>query len=1369
MKLQSQKNHNCKSKGSALILTMVLTVLLAAIGVTFLMLARVDEAVTSNLSQEKELKAAVDSIIGTISNELVLDTPGVAAQEYYDYPGDKDTWLAAIEPYAEAYEADETNTYWAQITDLTGYIKREFGPMAANNMSVDPPGISKIIKEYPEIIRDSMTGEYKYRAGAGFGKFTDGQPADADGDGIADSKWIELDEIKTGKGKPIYAAIRVIDNCGMVNVNTAIACDPEAKYSKMNDGSSLTHIDFAGLVGRDNSQGVTEIMEDEVTPSKPASLSYLLKGWNASSDVKISGRLTDSNLETFSAEDSAWWDTEIDNDWWEDIGESDSDALSGIDYIDDYFSWRWGNNANNSMRFGIAEELALRERFCVKRDSISRIESLWPWRDGLGYQQGIYDGTSPSGSGTVANGARLSDWIARLADVRRITDPSVDPKFKDADKRHWLTTYSFDRIIDPDGRKQINLNIDISEDAKRLDQYDFPRPDFNNSADRINRSEMMARALYLTFVKALSKNKDIDADGVNPKEITRSELRKLGQLAVNIVDQRDKDVDITRLSLAMPEYLNSSSFDSVLHDEFKYLYTDATQNKSEFIEGYGWYDDETDLNLENAYDPNFYDPNSVVYGIEPHPVISGVAVHYDAFGISDLDGDGEVGDVDDWTLVDWGNDTTIWDQAYAKYAIELYNPYDFTLNLPVNDDYRLVLWNRVDDQPYRTISLFSEARVVSILPRSFVLVTNDSMYWKGSHFVENAADTVAPSSINFEFTAPVTHTDREAGHTQRTISNYAIRTPGEILLARDVEGVRVYLDRYTIDPTTVHWDVEAADGVTKYEQRLTMPLVTNPPVTHSDPLRNDIDDLDLFERQNRWWDMVNPVPVTYLSYEDGDSTAINFIARERTVLEVPDSVREDRFTRFDPSMVTKRWLETDASLPPANTLHETDYLRGEQDGVGVKDTIEKVTKGYKNRPIAEFTTVGDISRIWTVGPQRWELVHDKMKTVSRDYRLLLDNQFSDDPTPVYDPGEAGSSFSQYMNWNYANHEDPNNWARNGVAPADPNSWEDYAFTPGDYVRVLQYSGHEEYMRIDLRNPRLSNIFQYVTAFDPSRDYIDNDGDGIADPKFDTMPHEWEFKNEDRSEWKIPGRINVNTAPWYVVAQLPWVKVNDSNPNIIPNFDDADQYKLVNAICAYRDKRQVQSFSGSGSSGPDYSAANNARYKVMKSRIIDDSLVGKDDVREERGFASIGEIALVVNSSAEEYSIDKLGRDSKDIKFLPDLVTNVRDDLAVIDPNSTSLAGDNAEDDFEEKDMIFSRLSNLATVRSDTFTAYILVRLGENGPQKRVIAILDRSDVYPEYDDNGKNLSQEAVEDNKPPKTVGRVKIVGYKQIGDVTY
>jgi hypothetical protein len=57
-----------------------------------------------------------------------------------------------------------------------------------------------------------------------------------------------------------------------------------------------------------------------------------------------------------------------------------------------------------------------------------------------------------------------------------------------------------------------------------------------------------------------------------------------------------------------------------------------------------------------------------------------------------------------------------------------------------------------------------------------------------------------------------------------------------------------------------------------------------------------------------------------------------------------------------------------------------------------------------------------------------------------------------------------------------------------------------------------------------------------------------------------------------------------------------------------------------------------------------------------------------------------------------------------------------------------LTKDNVTDDLEERDLIFQRISDLVTVRSDVFTAYVLVRIGANGPQRRTVAILDRSDV-----------------------------------------
>ncbi|MHC4636888.1 MAG: hypothetical protein ACYTBV_05200, partial [Planctomycetota bacterium] len=103
------------------------------------------------------------------------------------------------------------------------------------------------------------------------------------------------------------------------------------------------------------------------------------------------------------------------------------------------------------------------------------------------------------------------------------------------------------------------------------------------------------------------------------------------------------------------------------------------------------------------------------------------------------------------------------------------------------------------------------------------------------------------------------------------------------------------------------------------------------------------------------------------------------------------------------------------------------------------------------------------------------------------------------------------------------------------------------------------------------------------------------------------------------------------------------------------------------------------------------------------------------LREEIGFESIGELTTVINMdpAKEKYDMRYYSLDSNDLDMMPDLS-----------------ASDGAGKDFEERDIIFSRISNLVTVRSDVFTAYILVRSGVDGPQKRIIAILDRSGVFP---------------------------------------
>lgn len=200
--------HESRRKGSALILTVVLMTLLAVVGVVFLLVSRIDKVAASAAAKNRELNFAIDTVVTKISQELTLDVPGIAGQEYYDYPGPADRWLASLEP--------NDNQTWLQISDIYNKL--------GSNLQLP---VAKV-------------QDYQDAASMGEGKI-----ADADGDGIADSRWVIIPDVNSGKGKPIYAAVRVIDNAGMLNVNTAYKFDPNTS-----DGSSQLQINLMALANR---------------------------------------------------------------------------------------------------------------------------------------------------------------------------------------------------------------------------------------------------------------------------------------------------------------------------------------------------------------------------------------------------------------------------------------------------------------------------------------------------------------------------------------------------------------------------------------------------------------------------------------------------------------------------------------------------------------------------------------------------------------------------------------------------------------------------------------------------------------------------------------------------------------------------------------------------------------------------------------------------------------------------------------------------------------------------------------------------------------------------------------------------------------
>ncbi|MGA2172693.1 MAG: hypothetical protein ABSG82_06750, partial [Sedimentisphaerales bacterium] len=117
---RTQNIERRPQNGSALILAVVLTSLLAIIGVMFLLSSRVDWVATSSVADNKDLGSAVDTVIAQISEDLAIDVARgtIDPNQYADYPDPCNPWLACLEPYQFAL-----NDYrWRQISDIYGNL-----------------------------------------------------------------------------------------------------------------------------------------------------------------------------------------------------------------------------------------------------------------------------------------------------------------------------------------------------------------------------------------------------------------------------------------------------------------------------------------------------------------------------------------------------------------------------------------------------------------------------------------------------------------------------------------------------------------------------------------------------------------------------------------------------------------------------------------------------------------------------------------------------------------------------------------------------------------------------------------------------------------------------------------------------------------------------------------------------------------------------------------------------------------------------------------------------------------------------------------------------------------------------------------------
>lgn len=309
-------------RGSALILTVVLTSLLAIVGVLFIMTARIDRMATSAATENQQLHLAVDTVVSQIGEILIADTPGVSSnQEHYDFADANDPWLAELEPFQVG-----SNYYWRQISRVADTNAAE-----ARNVRV------RVIGDR-DIIDVNQTGTN----------------ADADGDGVGDARWFEVPGVMSSKGKPIYAAVRIVDNSGMLNVNTGYWFDATRSDVNSVDGSSVQQINVVALAGDRDSIPVD-------TQDYAAAL----------------------------------------------LAQRGIDPAGGLEGYEDWVIWRYGRSDPNNpyQTFDLSDELELRYRFLLNHADVdARIESWGRFKPNTI--------STPVDSG----GQALDRWFARARD-----------------------------------------------------------------------------------------------------------------------------------------------------------------------------------------------------------------------------------------------------------------------------------------------------------------------------------------------------------------------------------------------------------------------------------------------------------------------------------------------------------------------------------------------------------------------------------------------------------------------------------------------------------------------------------------------------------------------------------------------------------------------------------------------------------------------------------------------------------------------------------------------------------------------------------------------------------------------------------------
>lgn len=418
------------------------------------------------------------------------------------------------------------------------------------------------------------------------------------------------------------------------------------------------------------------------------------------------------------------------------------------------------------------------------------------------------------------------------------------------------------------------------------------------------------------------------------------------------------------------------------------------------------------------------------------------------------------------------------------------------------------------------------------------------------------------------------------------------------------------------------------------------------------------------------------------------------------------------------------------SVWPTITAFNTvtgDPLFARPNGFGGVDLVSGLETG---QPFEAFDSVADLSRLFLIGPVHLD--------ATSPFPVIPDSP----GTTLAGDLSATALLAEILDTSMASDLPPMTIDRVAAGRLD--------FSPGPNAA---------------RSPWSWRLFQMLTTQGHLFDGVDNDGDGLtdlnADPALGDPTEGYDVL------YRLPGRINLNTAPATVLRSGPFMSLLPTAPEFVKRLpfsvDDAADYFLTNktlfwdfasAIVAVREDRPVALRL------PDVGGTPRVVARAERNSIsAAPAATGRGAFSQVVELATLGENRIIdafdpVNPANELFQVDRFtARRDTD---LPLYFHKVRSDEPTLgelgDPWSPDFrfSRDNQSSDYipilapaeavgdsleaagiRGRDVFLSRWTGVYTTRSDVFTAYIALIDEDGRIVQRSEITLDRSDCFRE--------------------------------------